>query len=145
MQDPTQRLTFQRLGVLDPMEGSITAEMRDNYRRAFERREMMGVIATNIWSTGVSFDGLEVLGRCAGGQSATVSTQGPGRVCRIETDLGKEGGIVLDCMDHFDRKMLANSMSRRRDYGKHQWTQIMSDGSIWKSRAWRPKGGSTNT
>jgi len=113
-------------------EESMTAQRRDQLRRQFEDRQFMGAIATGVWSVGVSFDSLQVMIRADGGSSETNSTQGPGRVCRINPETGKNCGILIDCDDRFDDRFANGADTRRRSYSKHGWTQYLPDGTIWR-------------
>ena len=131
LSDAEKRQKFINWGILDPTTPALSAAGRDTMRRAFERREFLGAIATGVWSTGVSFDSLEVLWRADGGASATASVQSPGRVCRIEESIGKRVGLVFDSIDYFDDNFRRKSQERRYAYAKQEWTQIMPDGSIW--------------
>lgn len=104
-----------------------TIKRRDEIREQFHQRKIMGVIATNIWSAGVSFDDLEVLVRADGRVSKTVNIQAPGRVCRIPQKLtAKKCGIVIDFIDHFDETLYRQSKKRFRIYREMGWIQCDS-------------------
>lgn len=96
---------------------------RKKIKAAFERREILGAIATTIWTTGVSFDGLQVLVRADGGGSKTNCHQWPGRVARIDPVTGKKIGIVVDFIDSFDPWALKRSQLRQRIYRSNGWRQ----------------------
>lgn len=136
--DSSDRFKYTRLGVLQPNEPEMTPQRRQALRLAFERRELMHVIATSVWSTGVSFDGLEVQVRAEGLQSETAAIQVPGRVCRINPATDKEYGVVIDFMDNFDRNTKNSSLSRRRSYGSHDWTQYLPNGRMYTAKPAAP-------
>lgn len=106
----------------------ITPKQRENLRKKFLNRELMGVIATGVWSTGVSFDGLEVLIRADGLGSKTASVQYPGRVSRICPDTNKQVGLVIDFLDTFSHSLHASAKSRMLTYHSNGWMQYGSDG-----------------
>jgi len=133
---PDRRRIFVDAGLLGAEE-QMTAARRDQLRRGFEAREYLGAIATPIWSTGVSFDALQVLIRAEGSASETANIQAPGRVCRIDNPTGKQCGIVVDCLDEFDKRFNTRAIGRRRAYNKQGWTQYNPDGTLWTSRSRR--------
>lgn len=108
--------------IYDELHQSV--KNRDIMRTQFRDRKIMGIIATGIWSTGVSFDDLEVLIRADGRVSKTVNVQAPGRVCRIPEATNKQAGIVIDFIDYFDPKMLRKSQSRFKVYQSLGWKQF---------------------
>jgi superfamily II DNA or RNA helicase len=130
--DANRRKQYIRQGLLQPDEPHMTAERRELLKTAFESRQLMGVIATKVWATGASFDGLNVLVRANGGSSKTEHIQQPGRVCRIDPATGKSTGVLVDCMDHFNPNFKRRSMTRRTSYHKFGWTQYNEDGSLWE-------------
>lgn len=107
----------------------ISNARRDELKNKFLNREIMGVIATGIWSVGVSFDSLEVLCRADGTASKTAATQYPGRVCRISKDTGKQYGIVLDFTDGFDKRTKKRAVTRQKIYAKNDWEQYDPHGN----------------
>jgi superfamily II DNA or RNA helicase len=123
--------SYQRAGLLTADEPEMTVQRRVMLRQQFERREIMCAIATGVWSTGVSFDSLNVLVRADGGESETASIQLPGRVCRIDPATGKEAGILIDFNDNWDSAFKDKSMTRRRSYNQRGWTQVLPNGKIW--------------
>lgn len=106
----------------------ISSKARDELRRRFLSREIMGCIATGVWSTGVSFDGLEVLIRADGLASKTASVQFPGRVSRICPDINKAAGLVVDFLDDFNEKTLRSSKARMKTYASNGWVQYDPSG-----------------
>lgn len=113
---------------LDP----CTRKERERVRKAFERREIMGVIATKIWSTGVSFNDLEVLVRADCTASHTESIQIPGRVSRVPELTDKEYGIVVDFAPVFNAWLERSARKRMKYYKEYGWSQILPDGRIIK-------------
>jgi len=139
--DEILKRTYVNEGLMEPDEILMDVHRREQTRTAFEKREILGAIATGVWAVGVSFDGLNVLIRADAADSETANVQLPGRVCRIDEKTGKQCGILIDCMDYWDRKFKDRSYNRRRSYGTRGWEQIKSDGSIWNpvSRSNRAK------
>lgn len=133
LMDAAKRERYIRDGFLDEDE-FMTTPLRNSLRRRFESRELMLAIATGVWAVGVSFDSLNVLIRADAGDSETANVQLPGRVCRNDPATGKDCGILVDFMDVWDSKFKARSMNRRRDYFKRGWTQLRSDGTVWRPR-----------
>ncbi len=129
--DGVKHASYVRAGVLGADE-FMTTQRRIELRQAFERRKVMCCIATGVWSTGVSFDSLNVLIRGDGGDSDTFNVQIPGRVCRIDPATGKEAGILVDINDIWDQKFQGRSQNRRRAYHKRGWTQILHSGENWE-------------
>jgi superfamily II DNA or RNA helicase len=106
---------------------------RDELKEKFKSRNLKGVIATNIWSAGVSFDDLEVLIRADGRVSKTVNIQAPGRVCRIPTSVDKEFGIVVDFIDRFDIRLYKRAQRRFQYYKQMGWFQCNENWEILRS------------
>jgi superfamily II DNA or RNA helicase len=109
-------------------EPRMTDSLRMSRRLQFEERKLQKVIATDIWSTGVNFNGLQVLIRADARSSAIKDTQIPGRVSRTHNASGKQMGILVDCLDQFDDGFRAGGRKRRRDYQQKGWTQVMPTG-----------------
>lgn len=112
---------YKNSGLLPPGFVQMTAARRDAYRTAFERGELKKVIATDIWSTGVDFERLQVLYRCDARESEILSSQWPGRVSRLFD--GKGFGEVVDSQDRFDRSLERKAASRKRHYSNNGWEQ----------------------
>jgi superfamily II DNA or RNA helicase len=119
---------FIQAGFLSPTEPLMTPARRQWMQDAFEDRRLLHVIATTVWSVGVSFDSLQVQVRAEGSRSETKSIQVPGRVCRVAA--GKEYGVVQDFMDNFDRGFRNASLERQRVYSTQQWQHV--------DAAWQP-------
>lgn len=114
---------YVRSGLLDPdAEPPMTAARREQMRRAFEAGELKKVIATDVWSTGVDFVALQVLGRADGRDSRIMDTQVPGRANRVHG--GKPHALVVDCMDVFHPTLLRRANGRKRAYLKQGWTMV---------------------
>jgi superfamily II DNA or RNA helicase len=112
---------FVKNGMLPESEPIMTSARRTELRKAFERGELKKVIATDVWSTGVSFNDLAVLIRADARSSEIMDAQIPGRVCRNSD--GKEVGLVIDCLDQFDPAFRAAAQKRRRNYEAKGWEQ----------------------
>jgi superfamily II DNA or RNA helicase len=115
---------YKRNGFVPDNYEPVTHERREEMRLQFERKELLRVIATDIWSTGVSFEQLAVLVRADSRGSEILDTQAPGRVARIHEASGKSHGIVYDCDDSFDRGLKSKGQGRYRNYRKKGWEQI---------------------
>lgn len=115
---------YKRNGLLPEEYEPMTAEKRSALRVAFENHEVKKVIATDVWSTGVSFERLAVLVRADARGSEIMDTQAPGRVARIHEESGKSMGIVYDFDDHFDSGFARKSRTRRKNYAKKGWEQV---------------------
>ena len=112
---------LKRWGILpEDYEPPNRVKREDIYRR-FESGELRRVIATDIWSTGVSFDQLQVLYRADARSSEILDNQWPGRVSR--TFEGKPRGLVVDFTDHFSSWAYNKALRRRAHYRKNGWTQ----------------------
>ncbi|MEM2927829.1 MAG: DEAD/DEAH box helicase family protein [Candidatus Pacearchaeota archaeon] len=103
---------------------NMTKTKRIEIAKKFENREIMGVIANGVWSTGVSFNSLNVLIRASGTSSSIKSVQEPGRVCRIDEKTNKYVGLVVDFVDEFDNNLLKKSHERFKVYKELGFTQI---------------------
>lgn len=112
---------YKRSGMLPERFRPITSDLRDSYRTAFEEGSLKKVIATDVWSTGVDFEQLQVLYRLDARESEILNSQWPGRVSRISD--GKGFGEIVDGIDYFDKTLSRKSATRKRHYGKHEWTQ----------------------
>ena len=114
----------------------LTDYDKHTLRNKFESGELKRVIATDVWSTGVDFEQLNVLVRADDRDSDIVDVQGPGRVSRIYVSpegVKKEFGEVIDCMDTFDPTFYRKSMGRRNSYKLLGWEQNWNDAQ----RSWR--------
>jgi superfamily II DNA or RNA helicase len=79
-------------------EVAMAKLMTDKERRVFQERMTRGeskrTVASNIYSTGVTFSDLRVVFNIAGGGGNTLTVQKPGRVAEIRP--GKRCGVVFD-------------------------------------------------
>jgi len=116
--------TYKHRGYLPESYEAMTPARRNAMRVAFEQNRLKKVIATDVWSTGVSFEQLAVLMRADARGSEILDDQAPGRVVRTHAASGKEIGLVYDCWDLFDEKLLRRSQSRYRHYKQKGWTQV---------------------
>jgi len=107
--------------MIPPNFMSMTAACRDRMREDFEHRRLLRVIATDVWSTGVDFEQLQILYRCDGRDSELLDSQWPGRVSRVFA--GKGCGEIRDCCDVFNRTLKRRSHNRKNHYKVHGWTQ----------------------
>ena len=133
---PYNCASYKKLGLLPKDYRPLSDIQKHNYRDQFERGELRRVIATDVWSTGVDFEQLNVLVRADDRDSDIVDVQGPGRVSRIYTapdGTNKEFGEVIDCMDTFDPTFYRKSSGRRDSYKLLGWEQNWNDAQ----RSWR--------
>lgn len=121
-----QRLERYKLAGDLPMDFKpLTAKERETLRLRFEQGLVKKVIATDVWSTGVSFNALRILIRADGRQSATLGVQIPGRTNRLHDDSGKECGIVHDFLDKFDHGFHQDALRRKRTYAEEGHEQVV--------------------
>jgi superfamily II DNA or RNA helicase len=100
------------------MDAKILARRKQDFREG----KIIRAIATDVWSTGVDFPALAVVCRLDGRTNRIRSAQGPGRVTRRSDATGKDVGIVIDCWDEFDSRLLNRSRLRAREYRKLGWS-----------------------
>lgn len=111
---------YKRNRLLPPGFRPVTPEGRYRMQRDFETKTLKRVIATDVWSTGVDFEQLQVFYNISGRESEILDVQGPGRTSRVFE--GKEYGEVKDCIDVFDKSLKRKSDERRRHYRRLGWT-----------------------
>lgn len=116
---------YVRDGLLPENEPRMTDRRRQQLRLDFEAGKLKKAIATDIWSTGVSFNGLSVLIRADARSSTIMDTQIPGRVCRKHAPTDKSVGILVDCLDQFDAGFRDAARKRRRNYEAKGWEQFV--------------------
>ena len=116
-------MRYIEAGLLPDDEPAMTIQRRIDLTKAFERGELKKVIVTTVWNAGVDFRHLSILIRGDAGGSAINDTQIPGRTSRVLE--GKKVSVIHDYLDQFDRGFHQIAMSRRRNYEKHGWKQIM--------------------
>jgi superfamily II DNA or RNA helicase len=114
---------YAKKGLLPADEPRMTTKRRQELRLAFASGSLKKVIATDVWSTGVSFNGLSVLIRADARSSEIMDTQIPGRVCRVNSLTNKAEGLIIDCLDQFDPGFRDAARKRRRHYESKGWTQ----------------------
>lgn len=115
---------FVKAELIDETFVPVTDESRERMRRRFEKGKLRKVIATDVWSTGVSFDSLQVLFRADARSSSILDEQIPGRVSRVHDASGKRVGILYDCDDAFDKGFESAAARRRANYREKGWRQI---------------------
>jgi superfamily II DNA or RNA helicase len=133
---PQDCAKYKKLKYLPSDYRALNDYQKHDYRSQFEAGTLRRVIATDVWSTGVDFEQLNVLVRADDRDSDIVDVQGPGRVSRIYTapdGTVKEFGEVLDCMDTFDPTFYRKSVGRRNSYKLLGWEQNWNDAQ----RSWR--------
>jgi late competence protein required for DNA uptake (superfamily II DNA/RNA helicase) len=111
-------------GLIEGDFAPMTDRRREDLRLAFEDASLRRVIATDVWSTGVSFDRLAVLLRADARSSTIKDEQIPGRVSRTHPD--KPAGLVIDCDDSFDQGFSRAFQSRKRNYRSKGWREVPS-------------------
>lgn len=133
---------YKRNNLLPADYISLNEAKKYELRTQFEAGTLRKVIATDVWSTGVDFEQLNVLVRADDRDSDIVDVQGPGRVSRIytaEDGTKKEYGEVVDCMDVFDPAFYRKSTGRRNSYTLLGWEQNWDDAQ----RSWRTRSAAT--
>lgn len=128
--------TYRRAKLLPENYSPLSDAEKHRMRARFESGELKRVIATDVWSTGVDFEQLNVLVRADDRDSDIVDVQGPGRVSRTFTAPDgsvKEFGEVIDCMDNFDATFYRKSSGRRDSYKLLGWEQNWNEAA----RSWR--------
>ena len=121
---PVDAEAYVKKGLMCTGEEVMTAESREALRLAFAKGDVLKVIATSVWGTGVDFPLLQVVVRADGMASPIQDGQLPGRVSRIN-DVGKEVGIVIDCVDQFDDTFRRRAVARRRNYAAQGWENVL--------------------
>jgi superfamily II DNA or RNA helicase len=122
--DEKERADYIAAGLLNHDDVQMTLARRIQLRHQFERAELRHVIATDVWSTGVSFEQLGVLIRADGRKSEIKDDQGPGRVVRRHDASGKAMGIIYDCWDAWSPWAEDNSRVRDKRYVDKGWTRV---------------------
>lgn len=123
----TDEERFEELRDLKTLKGvdfgPIRAKDRLKLRDRFEKREILKAIATDVWSTGVSFDSMSALIRADARSNRIMDDQIPGRVSRIHSASGKYEGVLHDFLDRFDGRFASAAQARRRNYKANGWAE----------------------
>jgi superfamily II DNA or RNA helicase len=133
---PNDCAMYKKRGLLPADYKPLNDYQKHQLRNDFESGKLRRVIATDVWSTGVDFEQLNVLVRADDRDSDIVDVQGPGRVSRIYVSpegVHKSFGEVIDCMDTFDSTFYRKSTGRRNSYKLLGWEQNWNDAQ----RSWR--------
>jgi superfamily II DNA or RNA helicase len=133
---PSDCAAYKKRGLLPADYKPLNDYQKHQLRDQFESGKLRRVIATDVWSTGVDFEQLNLLVRADDRDSDIVDVQGPGRVSRVYVSpdgVKKEFGEVIDCMDTFDPTFYRKSMGRRNSYKLLGWEQNWNDAQ----RSWR--------
>ena len=121
--DDTAFDRYVKAGMLSADEPKMTVQRRAQLREDFTSGKLKKVIATDVWSTGVSFNGLSILIRADARGSEIMDAQIPGRVCRLDQKTGKQEGLLIDCLDQFDSGYREAARKRRKNYEAKGWEQ----------------------
>lgn len=136
---PYDCAAYKRAKLLPEDYRPLSDVQKHEMRKQFEEGTLRRVIATDVWSTGVDFEQLNVLVRADDRDSDIVDVQGPGRVSRVYTapdGTVKEFGEVIDCMDTFDPTFYRKSTGRRDSYKLLGWEQNWNEAArSWRNRA----------
>lgn len=136
---PYDCAAYKRAKLLPDDYRPLSDVQKHEMRKQFEEGTLRRVIATDVWSTGVDFEQLNVLVRADDRDSDIVDVQGPGRVSRVYTapdGTVKEFGEVIDCMDTFDPTFYRKSTGRRDSYKLLGWEQNWNEAArSWRNRA----------
>lgn len=119
-------LDYQNQGLLPFDYVPPTAADLRHYRDEFVAQRLRKVIATDVWSTGVSFDHLRVLIRADATANEIRDTQLPGRTSRI--DGVKTEGVLHDFLDQFDGTYRGRAKFRGKNYKAKDWRQSFPPG-----------------
>jgi superfamily II DNA or RNA helicase len=133
---PYDCAAYKRAKLLPEDYRPLADVQKHEMRKQFEEGTLKRVIATDVWSTGVDFEQLNVLVRADDRDSDIVDVQGPGRVSRVYTapdGTTKDFGEVIDCMDTFDPTFYRKSTGRRDSYKLLGWEQNWNEAA----RSWR--------
>jgi superfamily II DNA or RNA helicase len=114
---------YLKNGMLPPDEPVMTSKRRQELRKDFTSGKLKKVIATDVWSTGVSFNGLAVMIRADARGSEIMDSQIPGRVSRLDKANNKAEGLVIDCGDEFDNGFRLAANKRKKNYIAKGWEQ----------------------
>ena len=112
-------------GLLPADHVRLDKAYRAKLRKGFMDGSVKKVIATDVWSTGVSFNNLANLIRADGRVSEVLAEQIPGRASRISE--GKSCGIVHDFDDSFSGWSEFRTQKRRASYKSRSWVQSWAD------------------
>jgi superfamily II DNA or RNA helicase len=116
-------LKFEKLDLITDEFIPMDRDTRQQMRLDFEKGKLRRVIATDVWSTGVSFDALPVVARADARQTEILDEQIPGRVSRPHEESGKRFGILYDSNDSWDTGFHRGAGYRRNNYTERGWTQ----------------------
>lgn len=119
--------SFKKRGLVKKNFRPLKPNERDQMKRDFENGTLKKVIATTVWNRGVNFHRLQVLIRADGGASKIDDTQIPGRLSRHCKRIKKECGVLIDYQDQFDERLERKADSRRREYRRKGWKQILPE------------------
>lgn len=89
---------------------SITKKERDTLRKRFESGDLRRVIATDVFSTGVSANSCQIVGIASGSGSVIKCIQGIGRGSRVDAGSGKTHATCLLWKDTFARSYRTKSL-----------------------------------
>jgi len=118
---------YRRKGLIGEDFPVLNKKKRKELKEQYERGKLRHVIATGVWAVGVDFTHLEVLIRCDGGSSEIASIQVPGRVARINKDISKSVGVMVDFRDQFDTGFAAKARMRYGYYRDMEWEQLVGE------------------
>ncbi len=118
--DATELDGYKESKLLPANFTPMTQARRDALRTGFEEGTVRRVIATDVWSTGVDFEKLQVLYRADARETETLDSQWGGRPSRIYN--GKASSEIVDIIDCFDPGLKRKSQARHRHYQAHGWS-----------------------
>ena len=124
---PKKLKSFKKQGLLKKNYRPLTPGEKDQCKRDFENGTLKKVIATSVWNRGVNFHRLQVLIRADGGASKIDDTQIPGRLSRHCERIKKKCGVLIDYQDQFDERLERKADSRRRQYRRKGWKQVLPE------------------
>lgn len=123
-EDRWRRLVDQ--GLIDPdRDPLVTPKLRDQYRERFRARDILQVVCTPIWSTGVNFEDLQILARADAMRSDIDTGQVPQRAIRLGKTVKKEHAIIVDSRDEFNKALEKRADHRKSKYTANGWRNIV--------------------
>jgi superfamily II DNA or RNA helicase len=107
--DQTRKARLVKQGLLGDGERTMTSKDRDKVREGFESGEIKRVLATQIFSTGVSSDHCQIVAIASGSGAIISFIQSIGRGSRTCEGIGKTHAMVLLWRDTFARSYTARA------------------------------------
>ncbi len=120
--DAADLARWEKAKLIQPGVHPLTAKTREEHKQNFRNGDLKCVIATEVWSTGVSFPKINVMIRADGSGASIGHTQWSGRLTR--TSEGKSVGILLDLDDSFNKTYDQRVAKKLSHYRKKGWQVV---------------------